>query len=213
MDYATGNKIARSYWQGLMFQGIIAILFGLAIIVWPHLTVIVFVYLFGAFLLVDGIAALIVSPFMRETTRYWWIVLLIGLFCIGAGLVTFFWPHITAIVLLYLVAIWAIVVGILEIALPFSPGNSFSQEWPYAIGGAIFLLLGIFLILRPGAGILSIVWLVGLCAIVGGILTLIRAFQARSALKHPVTTIYPRGTYPYDDSRDTDPYSDPPNEL
>ncbi len=109
--------------------------------------------------------------------QYWWVHLLGGIIRIIIGLIAFFWPGLTALTLLFVFATWAIITGIAQIAFVFTFGGTFAQEWLIAFSGVISLLLGIFLFLRPGAGILSLVWLIGISAIVYGVLLFIRAFQ------------------------------------
>ncbi len=96
------------------------------------------------------------------------------------GVMAFVWPGITALVLLYLVAIWAILTGIMEISAAFMRRLPVSQEWALGLAGVLSIVFGIILFVRPGAGLLTILWLVGIYAIVFGVLLIVRAFQFRS---------------------------------
>jgi uncharacterized membrane protein HdeD (DUF308 family) len=87
---------------------------------------------------------------------------------------------VTAIALLYLIAVWAILTGIIEIAGAFSLHRALALEWTLAIAGILSILLGILLAIEPVNGILTVVWIIGVYAIVFGVLLLIRAFQFRS---------------------------------
>src|SRR6266581_3061050 len=95
----------RRYWWMLLIRGVVAVLFGLAAIVWPDLTALVLVYLFGAFAFVDGIVAVVVSLQERAVVPRWWVLLIEGIVGILIGVLTFFSPIVTALVLLYLMAI------------------------------------------------------------------------------------------------------------
>ncbi len=129
--------------------------------------------------------AVIVAFHERRSSRRWWVLLLEGLVGVVVGVLTFLWPVITALVLLYLIASWAIVTGILEIVAAFS-GWLPVVKWPLALAGAVSILLGVLLAIQPGAGLLSLVWLVGIYAIIFGVLLIIRAFQFRHAFQPSV---------------------------
>ena len=181
MDVLTGTQMYRRYWWMLLIRGIVAVLFGLAAIVWPGLTALVLVYLFGAFAFVDGIVAVVVSLQERAIVPRWWVLLIEGIVGILIGILTFFSPAVTALALLYLIAVWAIITGILEIAAAFSMRRALVLEWTLAIAGILSILLGILLAIQPASGILAVVWIIGIYAIVFGVLLIIRAFQFRSA--------------------------------
>ncbi|HEY4036908.1 MAG TPA: DUF308 domain-containing protein, partial [Ktedonobacteraceae bacterium] len=94
---------------------------------------------------------------------------------------------ITALVLLYIVAAWAIVTGMMEIFAAYAIRPFVSREWPLVLAGILSLVFGFLLIIHPGAGLLSLLWLVGIYGIVFGILFIIRAFQLRSWASSVVT--------------------------
>jgi uncharacterized membrane protein HdeD (DUF308 family) len=173
-------QVTRQYWLSLLIRGIIAVLFGLAAILWPGLTVLLLVALFGVYAFIDGVVDVVAAFRESKTVPHWWLLLLEGLVGIIIGIVAFFWPSITALILLYLVAVWAIVTGIFEIGAVFSKDNRpLGMEWTLGAAGVISILLGIFLFLNPRGGLLGLVWAVGIYAIIFGILLLIRAFQFR----------------------------------
>ncbi len=174
------SRISSRYAWVTGLRGIIAILFGLAVIIFPISAIIVLVYLFGAYALVDGIVAIVVSLEERRGFRRWWLLLIEGLIGVIIGILTFVSPIGTAFALLLFIAAWAVITGIVEIVSAFSVRTSVAQEWALGIGGALSLLLGILLFLRPGAGIFTIVLLIGFYAIMFGVLLLVRAFQLRS---------------------------------
>ena len=181
MNVVTAAQMYRRYWWMLLIRGVVAVLFGLAAIVWPGLTALVLVYLFGAFAFVDGIVAVVVSLQERAIVPRWWVLLIEGIVGILIGVLTFFSPIVTALILLYLIATWAILTGILEIAAAFSMRRALVLEWTLAIAGILSILLGILLAIQPVSGILAVVWIIGVYAIVFGVLLIIRAFQFRSA--------------------------------
>jgi uncharacterized membrane protein HdeD (DUF308 family) len=181
MNAITSTQVSRHYWWLMAIRGLLAVLFGLAAIVWPGLTLFVLVILFGAYALVDGVVAVTVSFQERKSVRQWWVVLLGGIAGIIVGVLTFVWPAITALVLLYLIAAWAIVTGILEIAAAFSRRLPIAHEWTLVLAGILSVLFGVLLAILPGVGLLSLVWLIGIYALAFGVVLIIRAFQFRTA--------------------------------
>jgi uncharacterized membrane protein HdeD (DUF308 family) len=164
----------------LAVRGVIAVLFGLAAIFWPRLTALVLVYLFGIYALLDGITAVFVALQERAVAARWWVLLIEGLVGVLFGILAFFSPIVVALALLYLIAAWAIITGIVEIVAAFSMRRALVLEWTLAIAGILSILLGVLLAVQPIGGILAVVWIIGIYAVVFGVLLIIRAFQFRS---------------------------------
>ena len=170
--------LARNWWV-VALRGVLGILFGLIALVWPGITLLALVALFGAYALVDGIFAAVAAFRAGRSQFRWWLVLE-GIAGIGTGIATVFWPQITALVLLVLVAAWAIVTGVLEIVAAIRLRKVITGEWVLALTGVLSVGLGMLLLLFPGPGALSLVWLIGAYALAFGILLLVLAFRLRS---------------------------------
>lgn len=171
--------LARNWWA-LALRGLIALIFGLLTLIWPGISVIVLVTLFAAYVFVDGIFAIILALRRAHEGRgHWWALLIEGLAGIAAGVLTFFWPGITAIILLYLIAAWAIVTGIFEIATAIRLRKEISGEWLLVLGGVLSILFGFALIVMPAAGFLAVIWLIAVYAILFGIILIALAFRLR----------------------------------
>lgn len=167
-------------WWALALRGVVAVLFAVAAFGWPGITLWVLVALFGAYALVDGIFAL-VSSFSRDTDRRrWWALLLEGIAGIAAGVITFVWPGLTALGLLYLIAFWAIVTGVFEVITAIRLRHELTNEWLMALIGVLSIAFGVLLSLYPLAGALSVVWVIGAYAFVTGVLMIALAFRLRS---------------------------------
>jgi uncharacterized membrane protein HdeD (DUF308 family) len=173
---------ARNWWLYAV-RGVAAIIFGLLALIWPGQTMLALVLVFGAYALVDGIFAVFAGIASRQYFKRWWAVLLEGVAGIVLGLLTFFWPNITALVLLYFIAAWALITGIFEIVAAIQFRRIISGEWTMILGGLLSVVFGILLFVFPGAGAVSMVWLIGIYAIAFGILEIIFAFRLRS-LRH-----------------------------
>jgi uncharacterized membrane protein HdeD (DUF308 family) len=169
----------RNWWLYAV-RGVVAVIFGLLALIWPGQTLLALVLVFGAYTLVDGIFAVVAGIAFRRYFERWWAVLLEGLVGIVIGLLTFFWPNITALVLLYLIAAWALITGILEIVAAIQFRRVITGEWAMILSGLLSILFGILLFVFPGAGAVSVIWVIGVYAIVFGISEIIFAFRLRS---------------------------------
>jgi uncharacterized membrane protein HdeD (DUF308 family) len=167
---------ARNWWA-VGLRGLIAILFGLAALFWPGITLFAPVFLFGVYALVDGVLSIVAAFRAAEHHTRWWPLLLVGLAGIAAGLLTFFYPGITAIALLYIIAAWAIVHGIMEIIAAFQLRREITNEWLLGLAGLASLIFGILVVIMPGAGALATIWLIGIYAIIFGVLLLGLAYR------------------------------------
>jgi uncharacterized membrane protein HdeD (DUF308 family) len=175
-----GVEAIRRNWWMLALRGVLAIIFGLIALVFPGIALLAFIYVFGAYAFIDGIIAVYTAIQERGSLNRWGWVLFEGILGIIAGIIAFIHPGFTALVLLYVVAIWAVVTGFMEIVAAFALRGFAAREWALGLAGVLSVIFGIILFIFPGAGLLSILWLVGIYAIVFGILFIVRAFQMRS---------------------------------
>ena len=165
-------------WGSLVVRGILAILFGVLTLAIPGISLMVLVALFGAYAFVDGIFSL-VAAYRATPEERWGVWVLEGLAGIAAGVVTFFWPSITALALLFIIAAWALVTGVLELAAAVKLRRQIHGEWLLGLSGVLSVLFGLLLLSNPGAGILALVWLVGVYAIAFGVVMLVLARRLR----------------------------------
>lgn len=172
------HVLARNWWA-LALRGLFGVLFGLLTLAWPGLTLAALVLLFGAYALVDGVFAIIAAVRAAEAHTRWLWLAIEGLAGVVAGLIAFVRPGLTALVLLYLIAWWAIFTGIFEIGAAIRLRKEIAGEWLLALSGVASVVFGILLLLFPGAGALAVVWLIGVYALVFGILLLVLAFRLR----------------------------------
>ncbi|MBE9167516.1 HdeD family acid-resistance protein [Pleurocapsales cyanobacterium LEGE 06147] len=183
-----GTLLARNWWT-LLLRGLVAVLFGVAVLVWPGITLIVLLTLFGIFALLGGIFVVIAALSERRADEPWWLLLLEGLIGIAIGIIAFVWPEATGLFLLYLIAAWAIVSGIFELIAAIQLRRQIENEWLLAAAGIASLLFGLLLAIRPVAGALAIVWVIGVYAIIFGVLLIIFAFRLRNWNKQEPPTI------------------------
>lgn len=168
------------YWWLLLLRGLAAVAFGVLAFFWPGLTLEVLVLLWGAYTLADGILALWAAVAARggDTGTRWWLALA-GVVGIFAGLVAFFYTGITALVLLMFIAAWAIVIGAILIWGAIELRKVLDDAWLLALDGVLAIAFGVFLVARPGAGALAVVWMIGGFAVVFGIIQIVLAFRLK----------------------------------
>jgi uncharacterized membrane protein HdeD (DUF308 family) len=172
------DTLSKNWWY-VAIRGAAAIIFGLVALIWPDITLTALVLLFGAYSLVDG-AFTLGSAFGRRGeggNRAW--LILSGIAGIGIGVVTFFWPDITALVLLALIAAWAIVTGVLDIMTAIRLRREIEGEWLYVVSGVLSVIFGLLLIIFPSSGALALIILIGSFAIVFGIFLVAMSLRLR----------------------------------
>jgi uncharacterized membrane protein HdeD (DUF308 family) len=179
VDKKFADILSRSWWV-LLLRGLVAIAFGVLTWLQPGISLAALVLLFGAYSMVDGILGIWTAIAGRKDHEHWWVLLLGGLLGIGIGVMTFLVPGVTALALLFYIAIWAIATGVLEIVAAIRLRKEIEGEWLLILSGLASVLFGVLLMAQPGAGALALLWLIATFAVVFGILLLILAFKARS---------------------------------
>ena len=174
-----GAGVLAQFWWALALRGAAGILFGILAFVMPALTLAVLVLLFGAYALVDGIFNVVAALSRRSGARPWWALLLAGLVGIVAGLVAFFMPGLTALALAYVIGIWAVVIGTLEIASAIRLRKVITNEWWLGLSGALAIVFGVLLMLAPGAGALAMVLWIGAYAFIYGVFLVLLGLRLR----------------------------------
>jgi uncharacterized membrane protein HdeD (DUF308 family) len=171
------HALARNWWL-LLLRGICAVIFGVLTFVWPGVTLVTLVLLYGAYALVDGVFALAAAVMGGAPAPRWWLAV-VGLLGIAAGLVTLFMPGMTALVLLYFIAFWAIAIGIMQIVGAIRLRKEIENEWWLVAAGALSVLFGLLLVVQPGAGALALIFTIGVWAIVYGVVLIAFALRLR----------------------------------
>jgi uncharacterized membrane protein HdeD (DUF308 family) len=168
-------------WWAVTVRGLVAILFGIFTFFWPGITLTLLALLFGAYVLVDGIFNIVSAIRGGRAEERWWVLLLEGLVSLGAAAITFLWPGITILALVYVVAAWAIITGFLEFAAAIRLRKYISHEWVLALAGIASIVFGFLLIFWPFTGAIVLTWWIGAYALAFGALMLALSFRLRSA--------------------------------
>jgi uncharacterized membrane protein HdeD (DUF308 family) len=159
-------------WWLLLLRGIAAIVFGILAFIWPVITLLTLTLLWGA----------IAGPGGQTGSRVW--LAIVGIAGILAGLLAFAWPGITALVLLVFIAVWAIIIGVMQIWGAIQLRKEIEGEWLLILSGLLSVAFGVLLLVQPGAGALAVVWIIGWYAILAGCIYIALAFRLKK-LKHP----------------------------
>lgn len=172
-------NLTQNWWM-LVLRGLLAVLFGLTAFIWPGITWLTLVLLFAIYAVIDGIISVATGLRHTRDSSRWWIFLLEGLVSIGAGVIAFLRPGLTAYILVLVIAFWAVVTGILEIAAAIRLRREITNEWLLAFGGLLSILLGVALLLQPVAGGIALIWMIGTYAVIFGVLLISLGFRLRS---------------------------------
>jgi uncharacterized membrane protein HdeD (DUF308 family) len=175
--------VFTSSWWALVLRGLAAIGFGVLAFLWPHITLTALVFLWGAYALVDGVLAIAAGVKSHGENKRWWVMLLEGILGVAAGVIAFVIPGITALVLLIVIAAWAMVTGVFEIAAAIQLRKFIKGEWLLGLAGVASVLFGVALLLNPGAGAIALVWVIGAYAIFFGVLLIALGLRLHSLVR------------------------------
>jgi uncharacterized membrane protein HdeD (DUF308 family) len=174
------GTLAAKYWWVFLVRGILLVLLGIAMFAWPHATLLVFVALFAAYLFVDGIMNIFNGFSERKAGQPSGWSFFSGALAIAFGIAVLAWPREVATVFVYIIAFWAILAAGAGIAAGFRLRQTPGSGWGWFMAWGILAgLFGIVLLFNPGAGILSLLWLVAIWAIMSGIVFIVASFFVR----------------------------------
>jgi uncharacterized membrane protein HdeD (DUF308 family) len=177
---STLAAILQRNWWVLLLRGLAAIAFGVLTWMQPGISLAALVLLFGFYAVADGFLAVWVAIAGRKEHEHWWVLLLEGLLGIGVGVLTFLAPAVTAVILLFYIAIWAIATGVLEIVAAIRLRKEIDGEWLLVLSGLASVIFGVLLVAQPEAGAMALLWIIALYAFVFGVLLVMLAFRART---------------------------------
>ncbi|HET7344156.1 MAG TPA: DUF308 domain-containing protein [Methylomirabilota bacterium] len=174
--------VARNWWA-LVLRGLLGIAFGVFAVLLPAAAFAALVLVFGAYAFVDGVFNIVAALRDSRGERGWWALLLSGIAGMLTGIITLAAPALAAVVLLYVIAGWAIVTGGLQIAAAVRLRRHITGEWLMALNGALSIAFGVLVMLAPLLGALAVVLLIGAYAFVSGVLLLALGFRLRGAVR------------------------------
>jgi uncharacterized membrane protein HdeD (DUF308 family) len=166
----------------LLIRGIVGVVIGIVAFAWPGVTLAALVMIFGIYALIDGVTNLMLGLTKRTGHGRGWVHALQGLIGIAAGVLTFIWPAMTALALIFFIGAWAVVTGIIEVAAAIKLRKEITGEWLLALSGLLSIAFGVLVLAFPFAGAVGISWVLGSYAMLGGIILIALGVRLRSAV-------------------------------
>ena len=173
------HNLLSNSWRELAWRGAISLIFGIIAAFWPGLTLLWLMTLFVAYALISGSASAIAAIKNRQSNRDWWLLLLLGLMSVAAGVLALIYPDRTAVFLVLLIGATALASGIIDIVMAVRLRKVIRGEALLILNGIISVAFGVFVFFSPGAGALALIWLISIYAIASGVLLLALAYRAR----------------------------------
>lgn len=188
VDLKSGIKdLFSTMWWVVLLRGIVILLMGILLVSRPLPTIVVLVYLLGFYWFFDGIFTLIGSIRGRKSHKDWGWGVFVGIISALAGIVVFTQPYISAVigatVMIYIVAIMVLVSGLWSILTGIRLRKQISNEWSMIIGGVLSVIFALLLMVNPLMSAMTVVWLMGLIALIGGIILIVISFRIRKLSK------------------------------
>lgn len=185
------DQLAEQLFKGsgtaLIIRGAAAVIFGILVVLWPGVSVLALVILFGIYVLFDGVANIVQYATGKRRRSVWQLVG--GIISVLAGIVAFAWPGITALSLAFVIGVWAVILGVSQIALAFEVKKTVGSWWLWLITGIVTTVFGLFLVILPGPGILGLLGLLSSFAILLGVLLIASGVGLRRLGESPDTRL------------------------
>lgn len=175
-----GNKMMSRYWWVMLLRGILAVVFALLAFFWTGLTLEVLVLLFAIFAIGEGVFAIGASIEASKHHEKWGTFLLEGVLGIIAGVIIISWPGISVAIFVYLIALWALITGLVEILVGGTVEITPTAKSMIILVGVLSLILGVVMLAYPAATITILIWLLGVYALIAGIAMIIFSVQLKS---------------------------------
>jgi uncharacterized membrane protein HdeD (DUF308 family) len=161
------------HWWLIVLRGIAAVIFGMIAWVWPDLTGLALIVCFGVYTAIDGVAALITGIVRLRQRRHAWTFLAEGLVSLGFALAALIWPVFTALTVVTVIGLWAMVTGLVEVFAAVQLRKEIQDEWILALSGFASLIFGALIAFQPASGGVAVVWSIGWYAVVFGVLLVV----------------------------------------
>lgn len=172
------DSLYRSWWMPAL-RGLIALSFGVVALMVPAASWFFLLILFAAYALLGGILSVVGAIRHRKVDEDWWLPLLLGVVGIAAGVVAVLIPGLTLLVLVLLIGANAMVGGVLDIAIAVRLRKKLRREWLLLLNGVLSIAFGFLVFLMPGVGAVAVAFMIGIYAIISGVLLLALAWRLR----------------------------------
>jgi len=173
----------KPMWEAMMVRGIAGILFGIAAVFWPGLTLVSLVYLFSIYILVSGIVGLVTGVSHLVKGKKWFLGLLLGFAELAVGVYLVRHPGVTFATLVLIIGLVLVARGVLEVVMGFTEDSAATNKTLLVIGGLLATIVGIFIMVQPAAGGVAFVWVLGLYALITGPMLIAMALDVKRAVE------------------------------
>jgi uncharacterized membrane protein HdeD (DUF308 family) len=170
------SEVLADSWWAVGLRGLLGIAIGLICLLVPSAAILALILLFSAYMLVDGVLAIVSGIKAARSGERWGLLVLEGVVDLAAGAIAFLWPAITTVAFVLLIAVWAIISGALLLTAAFTLKVDHGRWW-LALGGIASVIFGIVLLIAPVVGAVVLTWWLGAYAIVFGVVLLVLAFK------------------------------------
>jgi uncharacterized membrane protein HdeD (DUF308 family) len=174
-------RYLQDHWGWIVLRGVAAVAFAAVAVAWPGITLAAMVLVWGAYAVADGVLALVAAWLVRDQGRPFWSLVVVGLLGIGAGVLTFAWPQITALTVLMFIAAWAMLMGAFQVVAAVRLRKEIEGEWLLGLSGVLSMIFGGLMVAYPGAGALAMVTVIAAYAFVFGVLLIVLGFRLRAS--------------------------------
>jgi uncharacterized membrane protein HdeD (DUF308 family) len=168
----------KNWWVQLL-RGILLIAFGILAFINPGATAAALIFWLAIFILMDGLLSTYVAIRSWSENEEKWLHLLEGIVSILLGILLLRSPGAGMLTAVFFLGFWAIFAGVMRIAIAIQLRKQIESEWQLAISGALSIIFGILIISNPGAGVAGIMWIIGLAAVLIGILLIMVSLKLR----------------------------------
>ena len=177
MTEVMSAALARNWWA-VALRGVAGIIFGVIALLMPATAMVSLAWLFAAYLLVDGVFAIIAAVRAAEHHERWGLLLLEGVLDLVMGGIVWLFPLGAILAFVLITAAWALITGALMLISSFRLRGTHGRLW-LALGGVVSLVWGVLLVVAPFAGAVVLTWWLGAYAVAFGVVLLILAFRLR----------------------------------
>ena len=179
------DKALKPMWESLVFRGVAGILFGIAAVFWPALTLVVLVYIFSIYILVSGLINIVQSIMDLAKKRSWFLTMLLGIAELGIGVYLVRHPGVSFATLILLIGLVLIARGVFEVVLALLDDFSATEKTLMIIGGVLAVIVGIAILMQPAAGGVAFVWILGLYVLLTGPMWIALGIDAKNSISKP----------------------------
>ena len=173
----------KPMWEALMVRGIAGILFGIAAVFWPGLTLVTLVYIFSIYILVSGMVGIVTGVSHLVKGKAWFLGLILGFAELAVGVYLVRHPAVTFATFVLVIGLILVARGVFEIVMGLTEDSMATQKMLLVIGGLLSAVVGIFIMLQPAAGGVAFVWVLGLYALITGPIMVALALDVKKSVE------------------------------